>query len=120
MRKRNIDTIVIGYGPLLNEYTMTEQYVDLIKKAAPGATLVIVKNQEEWDQRKEELGPRVEVVFGFRPATWFHEMPNLKWVQQAGATPKYFDRLVEIFTENLDRYQAGEQMINVVDKKLGY
>ena len=85
MRKRNIDTIVIGYGPLLNEYTMTDQYVDLIKKAAPGATLVIVKNQEEWDQRKEELGPRVEVVFGFRPATWFHEMPNLKWVQQTGA-----------------------------------
>jgi phosphoglycerate dehydrogenase-like enzyme len=38
----------------------------------------------------------------------------------AGATPKYFDRLVEIFTENLDRYQAVEPMINVVDKKLGY
>ena len=38
----------------------------------------------------------------------------------AGATPKYFDRLVEIFTENLGRYQAGEPMINIVDKKLGY
>ena len=38
----------------------------------------------------------------------------------AGATPFYMDRLIEIFTENLRRYQAGEPMINVVDKNLGY
>lgn len=38
----------------------------------------------------------------------------------AGMTPKYIDRLVEIFTENLRRYQAAEPLINVVDKRLGY
>lgn len=38
----------------------------------------------------------------------------------AGATPFYVDRLIEIFTENLRRYQAGEPLMNVVDKKLGY
>lgn len=38
----------------------------------------------------------------------------------AGATPRYMDRLLDIFTENLRRYQAGEPLINVVDKKLGY
>lgn len=38
----------------------------------------------------------------------------------AGATPFYVDRLLDIFTENLERYQAGEPLVNVVDKKLGY
>ena len=38
----------------------------------------------------------------------------------SGSTPKYMDRLLDIFIENLTRYQAGEPMINVVDKKLGY
>ena len=39
---------------------------------------------------------------------------------QAGSTPYYMDRLVDIFTQNLLRYQAGEPLINVVDKRLGY
>ena len=38
----------------------------------------------------------------------------------AGGTPHYLDRLMEIFVENLRRYQAGEPLINVVDKRLGY
>jgi phosphoglycerate dehydrogenase-like enzyme len=38
----------------------------------------------------------------------------------AGSTPHYSDRLIAIFTENLRRYQAGEEMVNVVDKGMGY
>lgn len=38
----------------------------------------------------------------------------------AGGTPHYMDRLMDIFTENLRRYQAGEDLINLVDKQLGY
>jgi D-2-hydroxyacid dehydrogenase (NADP+) len=38
----------------------------------------------------------------------------------AGGTPKYLERLLDIFTENLVRYQKGEPLINVVDKQLGY
>lgn len=38
----------------------------------------------------------------------------------AGATPHYVDRLMAIFVENLRLYQAGQPLINVVDKKLGY
>lgn len=38
----------------------------------------------------------------------------------AGATPRYNDRLVAIFTENLRRYQAGQPLVNLVDKRLGY
>ena len=38
----------------------------------------------------------------------------------AGLSSKYNDRLTEIFTENLRRYQAGEPLINLLDKRLGY
>jgi phosphoglycerate dehydrogenase-like enzyme len=38
----------------------------------------------------------------------------------AGATPYYIDRLLDIFTENLRRFQTGKPMINIVDKQLGY
>ncbi len=38
----------------------------------------------------------------------------------AGATPRYFERAVELFADNLDRYLAGRRLRNVVDKELGY
>jgi len=48
-------------------------------------------------------------------------MPNVIITPHvAGGTPFYIDRLMDIFVENLKRYQAGEPLINVVDKHLGY
>jgi phosphoglycerate dehydrogenase-like enzyme len=38
----------------------------------------------------------------------------------AGGTPKYDERALAIFVENLRRYRAGEPLRNVVDKRLGY
>jgi phosphoglycerate dehydrogenase-like enzyme len=38
----------------------------------------------------------------------------------AGATPFYFDRVMEIFLENMRRYQSGEPLINQVNKQRGY
>lgn len=38
----------------------------------------------------------------------------------AGATPHYVERVMDIFLDNLARFQAGEPMRNVVDKKLAY
>ena len=38
----------------------------------------------------------------------------------AGANPHYHERAMAIFLDNLRRYQAGEPMRNVVDKRLGY
>ena len=38
----------------------------------------------------------------------------------AGETPHYFDRLTDIFTENLKRFIHKQPLINVVDKNLGY
>ncbi len=38
----------------------------------------------------------------------------------SGRTPKYDERAMAIFLDNLKRYQAGEPLRNVVDKALGY
>jgi phosphoglycerate dehydrogenase-like enzyme len=38
----------------------------------------------------------------------------------AGLNPHYDERAVAIFLDNLRRYQAGQPLRNVVDKKLGY
>jgi phosphoglycerate dehydrogenase-like enzyme len=38
----------------------------------------------------------------------------------AGLTPRYNERAMEIFVDNLRRYRAGELLRNVVDKTLGY
>jgi len=38
----------------------------------------------------------------------------------AGSTPHYHESAMAIFLDNLQRYQAGEPLHNVVDKRLGY
>lgn len=38
----------------------------------------------------------------------------------AGITPRYVDRLMEIFTDNLTRYVEGRPLRNLVDVKQGY
>ena len=38
----------------------------------------------------------------------------------AGATPRFHERALALFTENVRRYQAGEDLLNVVDVERGY
>jgi phosphoglycerate dehydrogenase-like enzyme len=38
----------------------------------------------------------------------------------SGLTPHYHERAMDIFLDNLRRYQASEPLRNVVDKELGY
>src|SRR5690606_9823342 len=38
----------------------------------------------------------------------------------SGATPRYNERAFGIFLDNLERFKAGEELINVVDKHGGY
>ncbi|MBI3978190.1 MAG: D-2-hydroxyacid dehydrogenase [Chloroflexi bacterium] len=48
-------------------------------------------------------------------------MPNVVLTPHMAAdTHRYKERVLEIFCENLRRYAAGEPLINVVDKRLGY
>lgn len=49
------------------------------------------------------------------------EMPNvLVTPHNAGSSARSEARLVELFSENLRRYLAGEPLLNVVDKRAGY
>ncbi|MGH2537513.1 MAG: NAD(P)-dependent oxidoreductase, partial [Candidatus Promineifilaceae bacterium] len=38
----------------------------------------------------------------------------------SGFTPHYDERAVELFSENLRRYLAGEPLLNTVNRELGY
>jgi phosphoglycerate dehydrogenase-like enzyme len=38
----------------------------------------------------------------------------------SGMTPQYTERVLAIFLDNLERYQAGDPLNNVVEKNLGY
>lgn len=38
----------------------------------------------------------------------------------SGATPRFEERLFALFTENIRRYQSGEELLNVVDQARGY
>lgn len=52
-------------------------------------------------------------------ALW--DLPNVLITSHyAGLSPVYDDRAFAIFIENLRRYVDGREMINVVDKQLGY
>ena len=85
MSFRKINTIAIAYGLMLNEYTMNEENLNRIREAAPGAKISIVKDKADWEAKKADIAQEVDIVFGLRPAMWFHAMPNLSWCQQAGA-----------------------------------
>jgi len=48
-------------------------------------------------------------------------MPNVLITSHyAGASPRYHERAVDIFLDNLQRYQNGQPLRNVVDKQRGY
>jgi phosphoglycerate dehydrogenase-like enzyme len=38
----------------------------------------------------------------------------------ASSIPNYYGRVMSIFLDNLRRYQAGEALRNMIDKKRGY
>ena len=41
-------------------------------------------------------------------------------VAGSSTSPRYTERALAIFLDNLKRYRAGETLKNVVDKELGY
>ncbi len=90
----------IGRGPIIQEAAMVKA---LQEKTIAGAGL---------DVFEAEPLPEESPLWGMKNVVI---TPHV-----SGSTPKYMDRLLDIFIENLTRYQAGEPMINVVDKKLGY
>lgn len=55
------------------------------------------------------------------PDSPFWDLPNTLVTPHNGAsTPQTRQRGIDIFVENLRRYQAGEELINLIDKQKGY
>ena len=51
----------------------------------------------------------------------FWSLPNLVLTPHvSGYTPQYFQKMLALFEDNLDRFVHGQPMRNVVDKRLGY
>ena len=51
----------------------------------------------------------------------FWSLPNVVLTPHiSGYTPQYFDKVVALFTDNLERFLSGRRLRNVVDKRLGY
>jgi phosphoglycerate dehydrogenase-like enzyme len=55
------------------------------------------------------------------PASRFWDLPNVLITPHiSGAMEDYWTPLMELFTENLRRFEAGRPLLNVVDKEAGY
>jgi phosphoglycerate dehydrogenase-like enzyme len=55
------------------------------------------------------------------PSSPYWALPNaIVTPHISGYTPRYFERTLELFRENLRRFVSGERLRNVVDKRLGY
>ena len=85
MPKKNIETILLIYGLSLNENSLDSGGMKKIQRAAPGAKIIIIRNQEDWEKQSEKFLKRVEVVFGRVRASWLSKMPNLRWIQLTSA-----------------------------------
>lgn len=85
MKQREINTILITYGFMLSDESVRKDHIDAIQTAAPSAKLVITRSKADWEQQKDEIGPRVDVLFGMNPGQWHQKLPNLRWSQQLGA-----------------------------------
>jgi len=49
------------------------------------------------------------------------DMPNVMVTpHNSGSSPRSFSRTMDLFRRNLERYLAGQQLLNVVDKAAGY
>ena len=74
--------------------------------------------------RDGRLGGAALDVFGeepLDPASPYWDLPNvLVTPHTSGAMQDYWTPLVALFTDNLRRFEKGEPLRNVVDKKAGY
>jgi phosphoglycerate dehydrogenase-like enzyme len=51
----------------------------------------------------------------------FWSLPNLVLTPHvSGYTPQYFEKMLVLFEDNLERFLAGKPLRNVVDKQAGY
>lgn len=74
--------------------------------------------------RQESIGGAALDVFvdePLKPDSPFWSLPNvLITPHTSGSRIDYWDRAVELFAENLRRFEQGQPLVNIVDKVAGY
>jgi phosphoglycerate dehydrogenase-like enzyme len=111
----------------------TENMIDAETLAAmkPGAWLINVARGRLVDERAllralrdGPIGGAVLDTFRdepLQPTSPFYDLPNVIVTPHTSwSSGRVLDRSVELFTDNLRRFAAGEPLLNVVDPSQGY
>ena len=104
---------------------------DLLAKVKPGAWLINVARGRLIDERalvralrEGPLGGAVLDTFveePLPPSSVFYELPNaIVTPHTSWSSARALDRSVDLFCENLRRYTRGEELLNLVDPRVGY
>lgn len=122
--------VVVLSAPLTPE---TRQLInaDTLASMKPGAFLINVGRGKLIDDdavagaiRSGQLGGAALDVFTrepLDPASPFWDLPNVIVTPHlSGAMEDYWTPLVALFSENLRRFERGDELLNVVDKRAGY
>ena len=115
MSERSIDTILVTDFNMIDDPRFKTYGLEAIRKVAPNAELIIIQNQKEWERHRAELSSKVQVAVGFRPATWFKEMPNLRWVQQTSAGANWLPDSPDVERSDLILTNVGIRAIPVAE-----
>lgn len=100
LMKREAILVNIGRGKLIKE----AELIDSLRDRTIAAAALDVVEHEPLD-----------------PSSPLWELPNaLITPHVAGLRPDHWDLAVNLFAENLRRFDAGQPLLNVVDKRAGY
>jgi phosphoglycerate dehydrogenase-like enzyme len=100
MMKRGAFLINIGRGKLIDDLAVA----DALRSGHLGGAALDVFTREPLD-----------------PASPFWDLPNvIVTPHMSGAMEDYWTPLVALFAENLRRFERGDTLLNVVDKRAGY
>jgi phosphoglycerate dehydrogenase-like enzyme len=126
---RGCDVLVISapFVPETDRLIQAEQ-IDLLN---PGAIIVNVARGRMIDApallaalQNGRLGGAVLDVFEREPldsASPFWSMPNvIISPHSSGVRPDHWDEVIDLFSENLQRFQRGEPLLNMVNSEAGY
>jgi phosphoglycerate dehydrogenase-like enzyme len=100
LMSRDAILINVSRGPLIDEAALIEA---LRQQSIGGAALDVFVDEP------------------LTPESPFWSLPNvLVTPHTSGLRPDYWDRALDLFADNLRRFELGEPLLNVVDKVAGY
>ncbi|MQA29168.1 MAG: D-2-hydroxyacid dehydrogenase [Luteitalea sp.] len=122
--------VVVLSAPLTRE-TLHLIGDDALRFVKPGALLINIGRGQLVDDaaviralRDGRLGGAALDVFTHEPldpSSPYWDLPNvIVTPHSSGAMEDYWSPLVRLFADNLRRFEAGEPLVNVVDKAAGY